>query len=168
MYIRRDERHNCQPDHSSTMPYIPPTSIHEEIHNIAGNEDSSRSYLFTSGVLKTSTNCSCNQPMVLSPCSATKSADLHIWKCRSCKKSKTIRSDSVLAGANLSFKHFLLLLYYFAAKSLTNVEVSSYTGLSTKAVGYWRSLLSNVVANWFLQNSAPLGGPGLFVEIDEA
>ena len=41
-------------------------------------------------------------------------------------------------------------------------------GMSQKAVGYWKTMISNAVADWFLHNSLPLGGPGKVVEIDEA
>ena len=74
--------------------------------------------------------------MVLSPCAASKSADLYIWKCgRPCKRTKNIRTGSVLSGSNLPFQHFLLLIYYFSSKSLTNVEISAYTDVSEKSVG---------------------------------
>ena len=48
------------------------------------------------------------------------------------------------------------------------MEVAALTGISDKAVGDWRCILSNAVANWFLNNSTPLGGPGKIVEVDEA
>ena len=46
--------------------------------------------------------------------------------------------------------------------------MAALTGISDKAVGDWRCILSNAVANWFLNNSTPLGGPGKIVEVDEA
>ena len=101
-------------------------------------------------------------------CSSSKSADLFIWKCPSCKKYKTIRTDSVLAGTKPSFQQFSSVIFYFSVRSLTNVEVAALTGISDKAVGDWRCILSNAVANWFLNNSTPLGGPGKIVEVDEA
>ncbi len=106
--------------------------------------------------------------MSLTTCSSSKSPDLSIWKCSSCKKFRNIRSESVLAGSKLSFKTFLSLIFYFSIRSLSNVEVAALTGLSDKTVGDWRTLLSNAVADWFLRNSQPLGGPGVVVEIDEA
>ena len=72
-----------------------------------------------------------------------------------------------MAGSKLAFQQFLILVYYCSSKSLTNGEVAAFTGLSEKAVGHWRSILSCAVASWFLQNCQPLGGPGKIVEIDE-
>ena len=46
-----------------------------------------------------------------------------------------IRTGRVLSESNLPFQHFLLLIYYFSSKSLTNVEISAYTGISEKSVG---------------------------------
>ncbi len=92
-----------------------------------------------------------------------------IWKCgRPCKRTKNIRTGSVLSGSNLPFQHFLLLIYYFSSKSLTNVEISAYTGISEKSVGEWHAALIGFVSSWFLANATPLGGPDVIVEIDEA
>ena len=122
------------------MPFQPARlGLHFEIMTLAATEDSSRSFLMTKQILKPTQNCdACNSPMVLSPCAASKSADLYIWKCGCpCKKTKNIRSGSVLSGSNLPFQHFLLLIYYFSSKSLTNVEISAYTGITEKSVGIY-------------------------------
>lgn len=102
------------------------------------------------------------------PCPETKSADLFIWKCPACKRFKNIRSDSILAGKKLSFKSFLLLVFYFSIRSLTNLDIAALTSISDKTVGEWRTILLNAVATWFFANSTPLGGPGKIVEVDEA
>ena len=155
--------------HLSNMPFQPTNpSIHDEIHQHTATEDSARSFLQSRNVLKTTMSCSCSNPMVLTPCSESKSADLFIWRCPSCRKFKNLRTDSVLTGMKLSFKSFLTLIFYFSIRCLSNIEIAALTGLSNNAVGDWRTLLLNMVATWFLQNSQPLGGPGVIVEIDEA
>ena len=62
------------------MPFQPSRlGLHFEIMTVAASEDSSRSFLMTKQILKSSQNCgTCHNPMVLSPCTATKSADLYI------------------------------------------------------------------------------------------
>ena len=151
------------------MPFQPAhDGLHAEIHAITATEASARCFLMTRAILKPSMICSCATPMDMVTCSSSKSADLFIWKCPSCKKYKTIRTDSVLAGTKLSFQQFSSVIFYFSLRSLTNVEVAALTGISDKAVGDWRCILSNAVANWFLNNSTPLGGPGKIVEVDEA
>ena len=60
---------------------------------------------------------------ILVPCSASKSADLHIWKCQRCKKFTNIRKESVLSGKKLPLKTLITLLFYLCSCSLTNVEV---------------------------------------------
>ena len=151
------------------MPFQPAhDGLHAEIHAITATEASARCFLMTRAILKPSMICSCATPMDMVTCSSSKSADLFIWKCPSCKKYKTIRTDSVLAGTKLSFQQFSSVIFYFSVRSLTNVEVAALTGISDKAVGDWRCILSNAVANWFLNNSTPLGGPGKIVEVDEA
>jgi hypothetical protein len=151
------------------MPFQPSsTSIHEQFHLYTATEDAARTFLFSTGILRSQMSCSCLTPMDIVTCTASKSEDLKIWRCTSCRKFRNIRSDSVLARSNLSFKQFLTLMYYFSSKSLTNVEIAGFTALSEKAVGHWRHVLSNVIASWFLQNCQPIGGPGVIVEIDEA
>ncbi len=71
--------------------------------------------------------------MVLTACPPSKSTDLYVWRCRPCRKTKNIRTGSVLHGSNLSFQHFILLIFYFSSKSLTNVEIAAYTGISEKS-----------------------------------
>ena len=96
------------------MPFQPSRrGLHFEILGLTATEDSSRSFLMTKQILKSSLNCeSCSSPMVLTPCAASKSADLFIWRCRPCKKTKNIRIGSVLHGSKLSFQHSLLLFTF--------------------------------------------------------
>ena len=51
---------------------------------------------------------------------------------------------------------------------MTNLDIAALTGLSDKTVGEWRKIVMNAVSTWFLSNSAPIGGPGKIVEVDEA
>ena len=73
-------------------------SLHDEIVQLTATEDSARSFLFRRDVLKQNMTCGCGSQMVLTPCAASKSADLHIWKCNTCKEFSNIRTDSFLAG----------------------------------------------------------------------
>ncbi len=143
-------------------------SLHLEIHNLTASADSARNFLTTRGILKTSATCNCATPMVLTPCSSSKSSDLYIWKCPGCKKFKNLRTDTVLSGSNLTFQEFLTLIFYLSIHSLSNVEISALSGVSEKTVGKWRNKLSDATSDWLLANCSPLGGPGKVVEIDEA
>ncbi len=152
------------------MPFQPTwAGLHFEICQITSTLDSARAFLLQHGILHSTMPCSsCSQQMVLTPCAASKSPDLQIWKCRPCKKFKNLRTGSILSGSNLSLQIFLVLLSYFSSKTLSNVEIAAYTGLSENSVGVWRCSLSGFVASFLLQNGQPLGGPGIIVEIDEA
>ncbi len=141
-------------------------SLHMEIHQLTATEDSSRQFLLSRNVLKQTLDCSsCSTPMILVPCAPSRSAGLHVWKCRTCKKTRNIRTYSVLAGSKFSLQSFLTLIFYLSVRSLTNVEVAAFTGLSDKAVGEWRNTLANAVADWFLCNCSPLGGPGVLEKL---
>ena len=94
------------------MPFQPAhDGLHAEIHAITATEASARCFLMTRAILKPSMICSCATPMDMVTCSSSKSADLFIWKCPSCKKYKTIRTDSVLAGTKLSFQQFSSVIF---------------------------------------------------------
>ena len=144
--------------------------FHFEIYQHASTADSARAFLIQHGILHSSMTCdACARQMLLAPCTASKSQDLQIWKCpRPCKKFKNIRTGSILSGSNLCFQTFIVLLSLFSSKTLSNVEIAAYTGISVNCVGAWRSSLSGFVASFLLQNGQPLGGPGVIVEIDEA
>ena len=94
------------------MPYIPTSKgIHEQIHTLSSTEDSSREFLMSS------MTCSCSSPMDMKSCAPSKSANLYFWRCPNCRKTKNIRSDSILlAGSKISFKLFRTLIYYFSCK----------------------------------------------------
>ena len=152
------------------MPWTPATpGIHFEINRLTATEASSRDFLRSENVIADSMDCSsCHNAMVLSPCAASKSEDLEIWRCRPCDKTVSIRSGSVLRKSNIPFQLFLLLLYYFSNKDITNVSISEYTGLSEKCVGHWRAIVNEYIEKFILANSRAIGGPGHIVEIDEA
>ena len=127
-------------------------------------QQKTRTFLLNRNRLKQTMNYTvCSSQMDLLPCAAFKLANLHIWKCQNCKKYSNKRAESVLAGKKLSIKTFLTLIW-----SLQNVEVSALVGLSAKAVGEWRTMLSNSLADWFILNSSSLSGPWETIEIDEA
>ena len=152
------------------MP-IQPTrlGLHFEICQHASTADSVRAFLAQHGILHSSVTCdACGRQMILTPCTASKSQDLQIWKCpRPCKKFKNIRTGSILSGSNLPFQIFIVLLSYFSSKTLSNVEIAAYTGISENSVGAWRSSLSGFVASFLLQNMAFLAWAPLQANIQE-
>ena len=130
-------------------------------------EEHARDFLFRRGILKQTLSCSsCNTPMNLIPCYASKSPDLLIWRCPPCKKFRNIRTDSSLSGQKLSLQQFLILL--FDIKSLTNIAIAQLTGLSENTISDWKIYLHTRVADWLAVNLTPLGGPGVIFELDEA
>ena len=104
------------------------SSLHSEIHSITDTEEHARDFLFRRGILKQTLSCSsCNTPVNLIPCSASKSPDLLIWRCPPCKKFRNIRTDSALSGQKLSLQQFLILLFDISIKSLTNIAIAQLT-----------------------------------------
>ena len=147
------------------------SGVFMEMITLCQSEDAARLYLIQKGILRSTTQCSaCNHPMILRRCSATKSADEWIFKCggAGCKRTKSIRSGSYLESSHIPFVTFLMLLYCFASKNLTAVDISAYTGLSRESVNKWRGIVMDAVTIWLYNNPQAIGGPGLIVELDEA
>ena len=84
---------------------------------------------------------SCSAAMTLTACSASKSPDLLIWRCSSCRKYKNIRTDSNLSGQKLTLQTFLMLIFYLGIKSLASIAVAQLTDLSEDTVSEWNILL---------------------------
>ena len=121
---------------------IVPTSLHHEIHAIADKHKHAKDFLSQRSFLKSLMSCtSCSAAMTLTACSASKSPDLLIWRCSSCKKYKNIRTDSTFSGQKLSLQTFLMLTFYLSIKSLTSIAVAQLTDLSDNIVSEWKILL---------------------------
>ena len=141
------------------------TSIHHEM--VLDTHEHALDFLFQRGILKLTMSCtSCFAAMT--DCSASKSPDLLIWRCSSCRKYKNIRTDSNLSGQKLTLQTFLMLIFYLGIKSLASIAVAQLTDLSEDTVSEWNILLHVRVADWLMTNPTTLGGPGVIVELDEA
>ena len=95
----------------SYQPFQPSRfGLHFDRMGLATAENSFCTFLMTKQILNSSQNCdSCYSPMVLTSCAVTKSADLFIWRCRPCMKTKNIRSGSVLQpGLQPAISTFLI------------------------------------------------------------
>ena len=92
-------------------------------------EEAARQFLLQHGIIRSTIQCVCTDTMTLRPCSATRSPDLHVFRCQttSCRKTKSCRSDSYLSNPNLPFAKFIQLLFCFASKNLTLVDIAAYT-----------------------------------------
>ena len=131
------------------------TSLHDEVHHYTESEDTVRSLLTSWGILKSTMTCSWGTQMnsCSIPCPETKSADLFTWKCPACKKFKNIRSDSILSGKKITFKSFILLVFYFSIDLWRTLTL-------LPSQDCWRVAEDCdeccTVSTWFLSNSAPL------------
>ena len=167
------------------MPFQPArVGLHFQIQEINATETTAREFLTNRNVLCSDSVCSrCNNAMTLKPCSEKKSPDLYTWKCVPWTKFTSIRARSVLSGSKLSLSIFVLLIFYFSSKSLSNIEIAAYfqprftpargmspervnrhkkkaayTGLSEEAVESWSTTFEGSIVTWIIFNPSPLGG----------
>ena len=144
-------------------------TVLDEIYGNCSTAESSLRFLQSRGILKDEMVCNnCSNNMTIQPCSRSKSADLFIWTCKPCRKYTNIRTGSILSNKNLSFKSFLLVIFFFSCKDMANILISQIIGISENTVSDWRQIVYARVSSFLLSNPTPLGGPGVVVELDEA
>ena len=98
------------------------------------------------------------------------SQDGHRWRCRRCRKSKSLRYGSFFTNSNLSIKEMVLVIYCWAVGMCLSTA-STVTGHSKQSLVDWFNLLREECSNKILRTpiaDRQLGGPGEIVEIDES
>ena len=143
------------------------------------------SFLQDTGILPCEQNCKdCNKVL-------TKQGNkgyFVYYRCGSCKKRVSIRDGTILSGAKLSFRRFILLVYAFCQFNWTyaqtqqeacvtsddedpNDESGTSTQVSTRSINKYFQLLREIICDHMvttLKNVKKIGGPGCTVEIDES
>ena len=108
----------------------------DEIYSLTSTAVTSINFLQQRGILKSSMTRS--TAMVLTPCSSTKSKHSFIWYCSHCRKSTNVRTGSVLSGRKLTFKSFLLLIFFLSCKGVANVLIAQIINISENTFSDWR------------------------------
>lgn len=135
-----------------------------DMTDITKNSLTTINYLRNNSLLKQTYFCcgsNCNEVK-------NRTSDGMEFKCNSCKKRYSIRTDSAFFNVHLPLRYLLLLIFLFA----TNTSVllcSRYLGkkVGVKSIGLWYAFLRNVMTNYLLTNPIQLGGGTNVVEVDE-
>ena len=98
-----------------------------------------------------------------------KSKDGEIFRCRVCRKKKSIRLNSFFSKSHLRITVLFSLLYFFAIGENCSQVAKHLSGeLSLKSVIQWFTYLREICSLYLLsKDNIKLGGPGTVVQIDE-
>ena len=124
------------------------------------------SYLQQKHLLADSQTCvNCNTPMDL-----RKKADISdgcIFRCNSCKTTKSLRVGSFFSKSKLTLQKWLVLLYWWVREyPVSDAAEEAQVGRDTAINVYqW---LREVCSTKLLGMNIQLGGPGKVVQIDES
>ena len=90
-----------------------------------------------------------------------------IFRCDSCKTTKSLRAGSFFSKSKLTLQQWLVLLYWWVREyPVTDAAEEARVGRDTTIDAYqW---LREVCSTKLLQNPIRLGGPGKVVQIDES
>jgi transposase len=118
------------------------------------------------GYLPSTKKCTaCRRDMNLQQSAQTQ--DKCIWRCCRCKRTTSIRKDTIYENRNMTLQKMLVLVY------LTNLEVnqtniSAALDIEIAAISNFQVKLRDAYSQFLLNQNARLGGIGCVVEIDES
>ena len=135
-----------------------------QLASIISDNESTLQFFQEQGILRRSLRC-CNQN-----CSIVKStkSDGKEFKCKDCKKTKTIRCDSFLEKSKLQLRVLLLAMYFFIHESPVRVTANMCKNLvSEKSILQWYVYLREIMSTYLLRTNYIFGTNGSIVQIDE-
>ena len=130
-----------------------------------GDAEEQIRFLQQKNLLASSRACSCGIPMTLGK--KNDISDKHIWRCSSCKTTKSIRADSFFSKSKMSLPQWLILIYWWV-KEYPVIKAAEEAGVCEASAIDVYQWLREVCSTKLMQQQIRLGGPGSVVQIDES
>ena len=132
---------------------------------IFGNVEEQIEFLQQKGLLASSKTCSCTTPILLGRKSDI--SDGKIFRCPSCKTTKSLRDGSFFNKSKLPLQKWLIVMYWWIRQypvtdAAEEARVSRETAIN---VYQW---LREVCTTTLINTPIILGGPQKVVQIDES
>ena len=122
-------------------------------------------YFQQKNLLASSCTCICGTPMNLG--GKDDISDKHIFRCPSCKTTKSLRAGSFFSKSKMTLSEWLILIYWWV-KEYPALMAAEEAGVSkTSAINCFQ-WLREVCSTTLLQQPITLGGQGKVVQIDES
>ena len=148
--------------HASTMAL----SIIDVAAYMAGDTSELVNFLQQKHLLASSMACSrCTLQMVLGQKSDI--SDGTIFRCGSCKTTKSLRAGSFFSKSKLTLQLWFVLLYWWVREYPVTAAAEEAKVGRDSAINVYQ-WLREVCSAKLLQTSIQLGGPGKIVQIDES
>jgi transposase-like protein len=148
---------------------MPDNTLIPSIHQIVqatGSIRASIEFLQAHGIIRSEYTCAaCDREMQL--INDKSRGDGCIFRCTSCKRTKSIRQQTFLENSKLSLSHFIWIAYFWASKA-SMTQICHYLGLSEPTVIDWLNLIREVCSWKLLQLDQKIGGVGHVVQVDES
>nr|XP_047123618.1 uncharacterized protein LOC124806602 [Hydra vulgaris] len=111
--------------------------------------------------------CLCGQRMLVQ--NYERCQEKHIWRCNTCKKTKSIRAGFFESSTSLSVSLILQLMFLWILE-VPVTAASEVVGVNEKTSIQWYQYFRDICSFKTMDVAAAnqLGGPGLIVEIDES
>lgn len=139
-----------------------PRFSYESILNITAKEEDTIQWCMEIGLMEKTMLCSCNEnPMHLD-------IKRKHWRCGNglCRKSKSIRTNSIFSQSNLPIRKIVRLLCCWCTHtSITNA--AGIVGVNINSVGKWYKICRELCVEAMATHPMQVGGVGHVVEIDE-
>ena len=153
---------------AAPLPPTPrPNRLSIDIISVAFRHNSIEhiSFLQRKGLLAISITCSCGTQMALGEKSDL--SDGHIFRCSSCKTTKSVRHGSFFSKSKLKLSQWIIIIYWWVRQYPVS-KAAEESGASRKVTIDIYQWLREVCSTRLLQQRIQLGGPQKIVQIDES
>ncbi|CAF3346223.1 unnamed protein product [Rotaria socialis] len=152
-------------------PLIPLDDLHHrEWHNLTSTTEECVQLCQQIGLLHIypTTPCPKNHDnWYLGACATA--ADKFKWRCRTCKSSRSLRDGTFFSQSRLQIQQILDLMMYWSQGVDSHKFIRRHCQiLSDTSIVDWKNFMRDLCVEYFIQNSAVIGGPVHVVEIDES
>lgn len=118
-----------------------------------------------SGALHDTMRCECEKEMYIGK---YQNIDGYVWRCRKCKKRKTVRSDSYFQKSTIEIGKIILILYCHIKKpKMLFTDIADLCEVDIDTVGDWGRFGRESISHYYLSNPLILG-QNYPVQIDES
>lgn len=100
---------------------------------------------------------------------SSRATDKYVWRCQTCKSTRSIRSGTFFEQSQLELWQILTLMNFWAQGIDSHEIIERHCKISSpKTVVEWKKSLRELCGEYFLKHPCVIGGPGRIVEIDES
>ncbi|CAF3729211.1 unnamed protein product [Rotaria socialis] len=98
-----------------------------------------------------------------------RSRDKYLWRCRTCKSTRSIRDGTFFSKSKLELRQVIDLLFYWSQCNDSHEHLRRHCKFASEStIVDWKNFMRDICATYFLLHPPTIGGVGHIVEIDES